>query len=60
MFCAMLNIPQLTVSVSIYNKSVYSAVAEMSESFIVPAVRKAIAKNGGDDPSHTTVCFDSS
>jgi hypothetical protein len=56
----MLNIPQLTVSVSIYNKSVYSAVAEMSESFIVPAVRKAIAKNGGDDPSHTTVCFDSS
>jgi len=45
---------------SIYNKSVDSAVAEVSESFIVPAVIKAVAENDEDDPSHTTVCFDSS
>jgi hypothetical protein len=56
----MLNIAELPVSFSIYNKSVDSAVAEVSESFIVPAVRKAAAENDEDDPSHTTACFDSS
>jgi len=56
----MLNVVQLAVSFSIYNASVDSAVAEVSVSFIVPAVRKAVAENDEEDPSHTTVCFDSS
>jgi hypothetical protein len=56
----MLNISQLPVRFSIYNKSVDSAVAEVSESFIVPAVRKAVAENEDNDLSHTTAFFDSS
>ena len=56
----MLNVAQLPVSFNIYNTSVDSAVTEVSVSFIVPAVRKAVAENDEEDPSHTTVCFDSS
>lgn len=56
----MLNISQLPVNFSIYNKSVDSAVTEVSEPFIVSAVRKAVAENEDDDLSYTTACFDGS
>jgi hypothetical protein len=58
MLCAMLNILQLPGSFSIYNKTVGSAVADVSVSSMMQAAREAVAENEEDDPSHITVCFD--
>lgn len=35
-------------------------MAELTESFIVPAVRKALEENDEEDLSHKTACFDGS
>jgi hypothetical protein len=56
----MLNISQPPTSFSIYNKTIGSAVADVSVSFMMQAGRKAVAENEEDDPSHITACFDSS
>jgi hypothetical protein len=45
MLCAMLNIPQPPTSYSIYNKIVGSAVAEVSVSSMMQAIRKTVAEN---------------
>ena len=55
---AVLNIPQPPKSVSIYNKTVGSTVAEVSESTMMQAVREAVTENEEDGPSHITACFD--
>jgi hypothetical protein len=54
----MLNIPQPPTSFSAYNKTIGSAVADVSESSMMRAAREAVAENEQDDPSHTTACFD--
>jgi hypothetical protein len=54
----MLNIPQPPTSFSIYNKTIGSAVADVSVSFMMQAAREAVAENEEDDPSHVTACFD--
>jgi len=51
----MLSVAQLPVRCSIDNTSVDSAVAEVSVSFIVPAVGKAVTEKDEEDPSHATV-----
>jgi hypothetical protein len=56
----VLNIPQSPTSFSIYNKSIGSAVADVSISFMMQASRKAVAENEEDDTSHVTACFDGS
>jgi hypothetical protein len=56
----VLIIAQLPVSFNVYNKTADLAVAEVGESFIVPAVRKAVAECNEDDQSHTTAGFDGS
>jgi hypothetical protein len=58
MLCAMLNIPQLPASFSIYNKPTGSAVADVTASFMLQAAREAAAENEEDKPSHTSACFD--
>jgi hypothetical protein len=58
MLYPVLNIPQPPTSFSIYNKTVGSAVAAVSVSFVVQAAREAVAENEEDDPSHITACFD--
>jgi hypothetical protein len=42
----------------ICNKTIGSAVVDVSVSFMVQAAREAVAKNEEDDPSHVTACFD--
>jgi hypothetical protein len=58
MLCAVLSIPQPQTSFSIYNKTIGSAVADVSESCMMQAAREAEAENEEDDPSHATVCLD--
>jgi hypothetical protein len=58
MLCSVLNIPQPPTSFSIYNKTIDSAVAGVSVSFMMQAAREAVAENEEDDPSHITACFD--
>jgi hypothetical protein len=58
MLYAVLNIAQRPTSFSIYNKTVGSAVADVSVSFVVQAARETVAENEEDDPSHITACFD--
>jgi hypothetical protein len=58
MFCAVLNTPQPPTGFSIYNKTIGSAVADVSVSFMMQAAREAVAENEEDDPSHITACFD--
>jgi hypothetical protein len=58
MLCAVLNIPQPPTSFSIYNKTVGSAVADVSVSFMMQAAREAVAESEEDNPSHITACFD--
>jgi hypothetical protein len=58
MLCALLNIPQLPTSFSVYNKTVGSPVADVSVSFMMHATRGAVAENEEADPSHITACFD--
>jgi hypothetical protein len=50
----MLNISQPPTRFSIYNKTIGTAVADVSESFMMQAAREAVAENEEDDPSHTT------
>jgi hypothetical protein len=57
MLCAALNIPQPPISFSIYNKTIDSAVADVSASFMMEAARQAVAENEEDVPSHITACF---
>jgi hypothetical protein len=57
MLCAVLNIPQPPTSFSIYDKSIGSAVADVSVSFMMQAAREAAAENEEDEPSHITACF---
>jgi hypothetical protein len=45
MLCAVLNIPQLPASFSIYNKPTGSAVADVSVSFMMHTAREAVAEN---------------
>ena len=52
MLCAMLNIPQPPTSFNIYNKTVASAVADVSESSMMQAASIAVAENVEDNPSH--------
>jgi hypothetical protein len=58
MLCAVLNISQPPTSFSIYNKTVGSAVADVSVSFMMQAARGAVAESDEDDPPHITACFD--
>jgi hypothetical protein len=58
MLCAVLNIPQHPISFSIYNKTIGSAVAVVSVSFMMQAAREAVAENEKEDTSHITACFD--
>jgi hypothetical protein len=55
--CAVLNISQPPTSFNVYNEIVGSTVAEVGESSMMQASRKAVAENGKDDPSHITACF---
>jgi hypothetical protein len=57
MFCAVLQIPHPPTSFGIYNKTIGSAVADVSESFMMQAARDAVVENEEHDPSHTTACF---
>jgi hypothetical protein len=58
MLCAVLNIPQPPISFGIYNKTMGSAVADVSVSFLMQEAREAIEENEEDHPSHITACFD--
>jgi hypothetical protein len=58
MLCAVLYISQPPTSLSIYNKAIGSAVADVSLSFVMQADREAVAENEEGDLSHITVCFD--
>jgi hypothetical protein len=58
MLCTVLNIPHPPASFSIYNKTAGSAVGDVSVSFMMQAVREAVAENKEDDPSPITACFD--
>jgi hypothetical protein len=58
--CAVLNILQPPTNFSIYNRTIGSAVADVSVSFLMQAAREAVAENEEDDPSHITACFDGS
>jgi hypothetical protein len=56
--CAVLNIPQPRTSLSIYNKTIRSGLADVSESFLMQAAREAVAENEDGNPSYITACFD--
>jgi hypothetical protein len=58
MLRTMLIIPQSATSFSVYNKTIGSAVADVSVSFMMQAARETVAEDEEDDPSHITVCFD--
>jgi hypothetical protein len=45
MLCAVLNIPQLPTSSSIYSKTTGSDVADVSISFIMQTAREAVGEN---------------
>jgi hypothetical protein len=58
MLCAVLNIPHPPTTFSIYNKTIGSALADVSVSAMMQADREAVAENEEADPSHITACFD--
>jgi hypothetical protein len=53
----VLNIPRPPTSFSIYNKTIDSAVPDVSVSFMMQAAREAVAGNEEDDPSRVMACF---
>jgi hypothetical protein len=54
MLCATLNIPWPPTSLSVYNKTIGSAMADVSVCLMMQAAREAAAENGEDDPSRIT------
>jgi hypothetical protein len=55
--CAVLHIPQPPASFSIYNKTVDSAVAEVSVSSKMQAARESVQENKEGDSSNITTFF---
>ena len=60
MICSMLNIPQPPTKFSIYNKTLLSDVAEVSEGSMLNAVREAMQHNDADDSKNIAAAFDGS
>ena len=60
MICSVLNIPQPPTKFSVYNKTLSSAVAEVSEGTMLNAVRESMELNDADDPRNIAAAFDGS